>query len=182
MSEHRRRHLRVIHRGAGLGIEQVFDDHLALGGGHVSQLHLAGHIADGKNAWHGSLHAFVDADGASSQLHAHFLQPKVFRVGHASDRDEQAIAGEGIAVIKCQSHAVTGGGAFHAAAEVQADALAFELPLQQVGEVRIHAGQKPILQFHERHLTAELRKDAGKLATDVAAAEDEKMLRGILKA
>eukprot|EP01136_Pigoraptor_vietnamica_P011514 Opistho-1_new@50444 len=181
-AERRTRHHAVVAQRLGLRAADRLGSDDALSLGHVGELQLGGHVADGVDALDIGAHVVVDVDGAAlGQLHSGVLEAEALDVRGESDRHEH-LAGFDRALLPVLAGVGDGdGGAvvddrLDLGRREDVDAVVLVLLRDLLRHIGVLVGQRTVEELDDRDLDAVVRQDVGELHADGAGADDDDRL------
>ena len=149
---------------------------LTLGGGHMGQLGLGGHVPDGVDGGDAGLVAPVHLQDAAVQLGLEPLGEEALPGGPAAYGAQHRLAGDGVGLapgaeadpqaLLARLHPL------HQGVGADAHVLLFQNQRQVLAQLPVQHGQQPVQPFQDGDLTAQVGEEAGKLDADDPAADD----------
>ena len=183
VTEHGGWHAVIIDR-ARIAAKDRIGKGMTLADRHRGQLQTVGHVAHGIDALATGPAIVVDLDRALVvQFDACAVQPQPVDIGLSPGREQDDIGGYRIAILEvdAQRTVIRLFDPFHMRVETEIDALRHRNLKQPVAYLFVIAAQQGGGAIDDRHMAAELVKDAGKFIGDIASADDDDPLWALVE-
>ena len=145
----------------------------------MGQLTKSVDIADGVDAWHRGLHAFVHLYASWAVLDTYVVEIQRSHVGNTSHSHQHHVALQTLELtlfLEVNTHGFTLVDSFGTSPQMERDATLLQRGAQTFGKVAVEGRQDFFHELHHFHFHTKTAEDAGKLDAYHAAANDAETL------